>query len=80
MINKRAARRDRVFKAGKVLFGCERVDCTIRNLSLTGAMIEVQTFQGVVPHEIILDILSTGARIPCHVIWRRSPRLGVAFD
>jgi PilZ domain-containing protein len=80
MINKRAARRERVFKAGKVSFGCERVDCTIRNLSVTGAMIEVQNFQGVVPHEIILDILSSGARIPCHVVWSHSRRLGVAFD
>jgi hypothetical protein len=79
MIDKRAARRARVFKAGKVLFGCERVDCTVRNLSVTGAMIEVQT-SDVIPHAIILDILSRGARFPCHVVWRHSRRLGVAFD
>jgi hypothetical protein len=79
MIDKRAARRERVFKAGKVSFGCERVDCMVRNLSVTGAMIEVQNSDDI-PHEIILDILSSGARISCHVVWRHSRRLGVAFD
>jgi hypothetical protein len=63
MIDKRAARRERVFKAGKLSFGCERVNCTVRNLSVTGAMIEVQNSDDM-PHEIILDILSSGARFP----------------
>ena len=79
MIDKRAARRDRVFKAGKVSFGCERLDCAVRNLSATGAMIEVQT-PDVIPDQIILDILDRGARFPCHVVWRNFRRLGVAFD
>jgi hypothetical protein len=79
MIENRAARRERVFKAGRVSFGCARVNCTVRNLSVTGAMIEVQT-SDVIPHEIILDILSRGARLPCHVVWRHHRRLGVAFD
>ena len=79
MIDKRAAPRERVFKAGQVSFGCERVDCKVRNLSMTGAMIEVQSSDDI-PHEIILDILGRGARFPCHVIWRHFRRLGVAFD
>ena len=79
MINKRAARRERVFKAGKLSFGCERVNCTVRNLSVTGAMIEVQT-SDVIPNEIILDILGSGARFPCHVVSRNFRLLGVAFD
>jgi putative ABC transport system substrate-binding protein len=41
---------ERVFKAGQVSFGCARVDCTVRNLSVTGAMIEVQTAD-VIPHD-----------------------------
>jgi hypothetical protein len=65
------------FKAGKVSFGCERVDCTVRKV--TGAMIEVQT-SDVIAHEIILDILGRGARFHCHVVWRHFRRLGVAFD
>ena len=79
MIDKRAARRELVFKAGRVSFGCERVNCVVRNLSVTGAMIEVQT-SDVIPREIILDILGRGARFPCHVVWRHYRRLGVAFD
>jgi len=67
------------FKAGRVSFGCERVNCVVRNLSVTGAMIEVQT-SDVIPREIILDILGRGARFPCHVVWRHYRRLGVAFD
>ena len=79
MIDKRAARRERVIKAGKLSFGCERVNCVVRHLSVTGAMIEVQT-SDVIPREIILDILGRGARFPCHVVWRHYRRLGVAFD
>ena len=79
MIDKRAARRERVFKAGQISFGCERVDCTVRNFSVAGAMIEVRT-SNVIPHQIILDLLSCGARFPCHVVWRNHRRLGVAFD
>jgi len=79
MIDKRAARRERVFKAGQISFGCERVDCTVRNFSVAGAMIEVRT-SNVIPHQIILDLLSRGARFPCHVVWRNHRRLGVAFD
>ena len=79
MIDNRAARRERVFKAGRVSFGCERVNCVVRNLSVRGAMIEVQT-SDVIPREIILDILGRGARFPCHVVWRHYRRLGVAFD
>jgi len=66
-------------KLEKSSFGCERVDCTVRNLSVTGAMIEVET-SDVIPHEIILDILGRGARFHCHVVWRHFRRLGVAFD
>jgi hypothetical protein len=63
MIDKRAARRERVFKAGQISFGCERVDCTVRNFSVAGAMIEVRT-SNVIPHQINLDLLSRGARFP----------------
>ena len=84
MIDKRAARRERVFKAGKVSFGCERVDCTVRNLSVTGAMIEVRT-SDVIPHEIILDIagpwraFSLSCRLETFSSARRGLRLGIEF-
>jgi PilZ domain len=79
MIDKRAARRERVFEAGQVSLGCERVDGTVRNFSVAGAMIEVRT-SNVIPHQIILEFLSRGARFPRHVVWRNYRRLGVAFD
>ena len=79
MIDKPAAPRERVFKAGQVSFGRERVDRRVRNLSVTGAMIEIRT-SDIIPREIILDILSRGARFRGHVVWRHHRRLSVAFD
>ena len=80
MIDKRAARRGRLFKAGQISFGCEHVDCTVRNFSVAGAMIEIR-ISNVIPHQINLDLLSRGARFPCRVVFgEHNRRLGVALD
>jgi hypothetical protein len=39
----RAAPRHRILKAGTISFGGGAIDCTVRNLSATGAALEVVT-------------------------------------
>jgi hypothetical protein len=78
MIEKRAVPRRRVFKAGRLEFASERVDCTVRNLSTMGATLEVITSCGI-PHEVILDIVTREERYPCYIVWRDRKRLGVVF-
>ena len=75
----RIAPRRRVLKAGSISFGGGAIDCTVRNISDTGAAIEVVT-PLFIPDRFKLIVHSDGLNRPCHVVWRRERRLGVAFD
>jgi hypothetical protein len=43
----RIANRQRVLKAGKIEFGGGAIDCTVRNISATGAALEVTSPLGI---------------------------------
>ena len=79
MNERRETQRQRVFKAGTIEFEGAGVDCTIRNLSLTGAGLEVANPVGI-PHEITLNILAQHLSRHCYVVWRKKRRLGVIFE
>ena len=78
MTERRAIARQRVFKAGTIEFGGARVDCTVRNISVAGAALDVATPVGI-PHEVILNILTHQVCQPCRIVWREEKRIGVAF-
>jgi hypothetical protein len=61
MNERRAAQRQRVFKAGSIEFDGAGVDCTIRNISALGAGLEVASPVGI-PHEVTLRILTQHLR------------------
>ena len=75
---KRTAPRHRVLKAGSVLFNGGTIDCVVRNVSDTGAALEVASPLGI-PQEFNLLIAGTGSTYRCEVKWRRENRIGVAF-
>jgi hypothetical protein len=75
----RIATRRRVLKAGSISFGGGTIDCTVRNISDTGAALEVVT-PLFIPDRFKLIVQSDGLDRPCHVVWRRERRMGVAFD
>ena len=77
--NHRVAPRHRVLKAGSIEFNGGAIDCTVRNISDTGAQIEVASDLGI-PDSFWLVI--TGSQSPrhCRVAWRNDKRIGVAFD
>ncbi len=79
MIEKRAAPRQRVFKAGSLEFAGRQVDCTVRNISALGATVEVGSSNGI-PHEVVLEVIQRGERYACYVVWRDSRKLGVIFS
>ena len=56
MDNKRSSPRQRVLKSGKMVFagGSFSIDCTIRNISETGARLQVPTTVGI-PEKFALD-------------------------
>jgi hypothetical protein len=47
--------RRRVLKAGSITFGGGAIDCVVRNLSATGAALEVTSLVGI-PHQFALIV------------------------
>jgi hypothetical protein len=79
MVETRIAPRHRVSKAGTIKFVGGAINCVVRNLSLTGAAIEVPNQKGI-PDSFILVMPDDGLRLLCHIVWRSEYRIGVAFD
>jgi hypothetical protein len=75
----REAARHRVLKAGTISFGGSGIDCTVRNLSETGAALEVVT-PLFIPDRFTLIVPTDQLKRPCHIVWRKEKRMGVAFD
>jgi hypothetical protein len=75
----RIAPRHRIFKAGTIEFSGGKIDCVIRNISATGAALEVNTPLWF-PDVFVLVITSDASSRRCRIIWRNEKRIGVAFD
>ena len=75
----RAAPRHRILKAGTISFGGGAIDCTVRNLSETGAALEVVT-PLFIPDRFTLIVQTEQLKRPCRIVWRKEKRMGVAFD
>jgi hypothetical protein len=75
----RIAARHRTLKAGTIEFGGGGIDCTVRNVSETGAALEVVT-PLFIPDRFTLLVPSEQLKRPCHIVWRKDKRIGVAFD
>jgi hypothetical protein len=76
--NNRAAPRQRTLKAGTIEFSGSTIDCVVRNISETGAALEVANPVGI-PAEFNLVISDSIAKRPCRVVWVKDKRIGVAF-
>jgi len=74
----RTAPRHRVLKAGTIEFGGGVIDCAIRNLSASGAALEVASPVGI-PDQFKLVIAADHSSQPCRVVWRKDKRIGVTF-
>jgi PilZ domain len=76
---KRQSPRARTLKGGSILFDlAPAIDCIIRNLSETGAMLTVERAAGI-PEEFTLLIKPELIKRNCRVIWRKIDRIGVLF-
>jgi hypothetical protein len=76
---RRIVPRRRVLKAGSISFGGGAIDCTIRNISDAGATLEVMT-PLFIPDRFKLIVQSESLDRPCHIVWRKDRRIGIAFD
>ena len=71
--------RHRVLKAGTIEFSGSEIPCTVRNISATGAALEIISPLWF-PDRFTLCIPSEGLRKACHIVWRRDKRIGITFD
>ncbi len=79
MVETRHNARHRALKVGTVDFNGGTIDCTVRNLSLTGASIEIENQDGI-PDKFTLVVPGDKLYLRCHVVWRKTYRIGVRFD
>jgi PilZ domain-containing protein len=79
MTEKRVAARHRVLKQGTLAFGGGGVDCVVRNLSSSGARLDVVNPIGL-PQSFTLVIPADRFIHRCHLVWSHDKRIGVAFD
>jgi PilZ domain len=75
----RQSPRLRTLKGGSIIFGLAAgINCVIRNMSKTGACLEVESPVGV-PDAFTLLIKPEILKRACHVAWRSAKRIGVRF-
>lgn len=78
--NRRGSRRIRTLKKGTIVLagGVSVFDCTVRNISETGALLHVPSL--AIPSHFELRMDSTMPRHECTVRWRAESAIGVSFD
>jgi hypothetical protein len=78
MNENRVRPRRRVLKSGWIILSdkAAKLECTVRNLSETGACLQVSTTYGMPAN---FGLLVEGVRHTCRIVWRTDTRLGVAF-
>ncbi len=75
--DRRISPRMRTLKGGQIVWPTgTSVKCIIRNLSETGACLEVHS---PVPHTFELVFDGDESRRSCRVVWRKETRIGVEF-
>ncbi|RAI38768.1 PilZ domain-containing protein [Rhodoplanes roseus] len=80
MDERRTAIRMKVLKTGRIAVSekAPKIECAVRNLSGSGACLQVHSGTFGIPREFEL-LLDGGLRHPCKVVWRTESRLGVSF-
>lgn len=78
MQEKRTIFRKRVLKTAQIILSdkAPKLDCAVRNLSNTGACLQVSTTYGL---PMSFDVVLDGVRRPCRAVWRTDNKIGVTF-
>jgi len=80
MDEQRDMTRRRVLKPAKRAFGrAGIIDCTVRNISESGACLQVASPLGI-PETFDLRLDAEQTTRPCRVLWRKEQQIGVEFQ
>jgi hypothetical protein len=74
----RIGARKRILKTGRIEFGAEAIECVVRSISVSGALVEVESCLGI-PTEFNLVMTTDRTRHQAYVVWRKEKKLGVSF-
>jgi hypothetical protein len=79
--DRRGGRRARTLKGGRIVFngGYSSFECTIRNLSDSGALLKFGDVLGI-PNHFELETETGRPRRKCTVRWRSGTLIGVSFS
>ena len=79
MSEKRVASRRRALKSAFIIIAehAPKLECTVRNISETGAGLQVSTTIGIPKN---FDVVIDGIRRHCRSVWRTDTKIGVAFE
>ena len=78
-MDRRAAQRRPVRKAGIIEFDGGAFSCMVQNLSETGAALDVPSSIGI-PEHFTLMMIERGDAVRCRSVWRTERQIGVAFQ
>lgn len=79
MQEKRSIFRKRILKTAQIILSekAPKLDCAVRNLSQTGACLQVSTTYGIPAN---FEVVIEGVRRACRSVWRTDTKLGITFD
>lgn len=78
--DQRASPRQRTLKGGRIVIndGYSTFQCTVRNLSETGARLKIASIIGI--PETFQLVMDDGRKFACQVAWKTETEIGVKFD
>ena len=79
MVETRIAPRYRVSKPAQIEYGGDKIPCIIRDLSETGAAIELSDLSARIPETFTLIVPEDKLKLRCRVVWRKGYRMGITF-
>lgn len=81
LMERRQADRIVTDRPGKLLFGDREVDCVVKDLSDGGAGLTVNSADRTdLPRDFAIRLEGETLSRPCHLVWAKGDRLGVAFS
>ncbi|MBR1086448.1 PilZ domain-containing protein [Bradyrhizobium manausense] len=80
MVETRRAPRYRVSKPAQIQYGAKKTACVVRDLSVTGAALQLSDGSATVPVAFTLLVPEDNLTLPCRVVWRAPFKIGVTFD
>jgi hypothetical protein len=78
-MEKRTSQRHRASRAGTIEFDGGAINCVVRNLSSTGARLDLAS-PVEIPDHFILFLREDGHHTSCRTVWRKEKRIGIVFE